>query len=113
MSKLILFLAALILSLGLYGQGQGTFRGTIKNKQTNEPLVGASIVLKLDRSFGTAADENGAFSMSLNRGSYIFVISFTGMKSDSVSIHIEPGQVIERNIALEPFISQLQGVEIK
>jgi iron complex outermembrane receptor protein len=113
MGKLILFLTALMLSLGLFGQGQGTFQGTIRNKQTNEPLVGASIVLKLDRSFGTAADENGAFSISLNRGSYIFEISFTGMKSDSVSIHIEPGQVIERNIALEPFVSQLQGVEIK
>ena len=75
MGKLILFLTALMLSLGLFGQGQGTFQGTIRNKQTNEPLVGASIVLKLDRSFGTAADENGAFSISLNRGSYIFEIS--------------------------------------
>ncbi len=113
MNRLILFLSAFALSMGLHGQEQGTFRGSVKDKQTNEPLVGASIVLKLDRSFGTSADINGEFSIQLNAGSYIFDVTFTGMKSDSVSFHIEPGQVIQRNILLEPFLSQLQGVEIK
>jgi len=113
MNRLILFFAALTAGLGLYGQGQGTFRGSVKDKQTNEPLVGASIILKLDRSFGTAADVNGEFFLLLKRGAYIFEVSFTGMKSDSVSFYIESGQVIERNIFLEPFVSQLQGVEIK
>jgi iron complex outermembrane receptor protein len=113
MNRLILFVAALMFSVGLHGQEQGTFRGSVKDKQTNEPLVGASIVLKLDRSFGTSADINGEFSIQLDAGSYIFDVTFTGMKSDSVSFHIEPGQVIQRNILLEPFLSQLQGVEIK
>lgn len=112
MGRPILFIAALIFSIGLYGQGQGTFRGSIRDKTTNEPLVGASIVLRLDRSFGTASDINGEFSIMLQHGSYVFDISFTGMKSDSVSFHIEDDQVIERNILLQPFVSQLQGVEI-
>jgi iron complex outermembrane receptor protein len=113
MFRLLFFLAALFAGAGLFGQGQGTFKGTVRDKMTNEPLVGANIILKLDRSFGTAADINGNFTLQLNRGTYIFEVSFTGMKSDSVSFHIESGQVIERNILLEPFISQLQGVEIK
>jgi len=113
MGRQILFFAALILSIGLYGQGQGTFRGSVRDKLTNEPLVGASIILRLDRSFGTATNINGEFSLLLNHGSYIFEVSYTGMKSDSVSFHIEAGQVIERNIIIEPFVSQLQGVEIK
>jgi iron complex outermembrane receptor protein len=113
MARIAIFFAAMIISLGLFGQGQGTFKGTIRDKQTNEPLIGANIILKLDRSFGTAADINGQFSMVLNRGSYIFEISYTGMKTDSVSFHIEADQVIERNIYLEPFVSQLQGVEVK
>jgi hypothetical protein len=112
MGRLILFLTALTVSLGLNGQEQGTFRGIVRDKETNEALVGANIVLRLDRSFGTSTDMNGEFSLHLNRGYYIFEASFTGMKSDSVSFHIEPGQVIERNILLEPFVSQLQGVEI-
>lgn len=113
MGKLIFFLAALTFSLGLFGQEQGTFRGTVKDKLTGDPLVGASIVLRLDRSFGTAADENGHFSIVLNRGTYVFEVTFTGMQTDSVSFHIESGQVIERNILLDPLVSQLQGVEIK
>jgi outer membrane cobalamin receptor len=112
MGRLILFFVVLVLSQGIYSQEQGTFRGNIRDKVTNEPLVGASIVLRLDRSFGTAADINGDFSIQLNPGSYVFEISFTGMKSDSVSLHVEPGQVIERKILLVPFVSQLQGVEI-
>lgn len=113
MRKVLLFCAALSVSVGLYGQVQGIFKGTVRDKQTNEPLIGANIILKLDRSFGTAADINGQFSLTLNHGSYIFEISYTGMKTDSVAFHMEPGQVIERNILLEPFVSQLQGVEIK
>jgi outer membrane cobalamin receptor len=113
MRKLILLIATLTLSIGSYGQGMGTFKGTVRDRATNEPLVGANIILKLDRSFGTAADANGQFILQLQSGSYIFEISFTGMKTDSVSFHISDGQVIERNILLDPFVSQLQGVEIK
>jgi len=112
MSRLIVFLAALIISTGLYGQDQGTFRGSVKDRQTGEPLVGANIILKLDRSFGTAADVDGEFRLLLSPGFYIFEITFTGMKSDSVSFRIEAGQVVERTILLDPFVSQLQGVEI-
>jgi iron complex outermembrane receptor protein len=113
MGRLIFLFAALSISIGLYGQGMGTFKGSVRDRATNEPLVGANIILKLDRSFGTAADVNGEFSLMLQPGSYIFEISFTGMKTDSVSFHIADGQVIERNILLDPFVSQLQGVEIK
>jgi outer membrane cobalamin receptor len=113
MGRLILFIATLTASLGLFGQGQGTFKGIVREKETNDPLVGANIVLKLDRSFGTSTDMNGEFSLTLNHGNYLFEVRFTGMKSDSVSFHIEPGQVIERTFLLEPFVSQLQGVEIK
>ncbi|MCU0371538.1 MAG: TonB-dependent receptor plug domain-containing protein, partial [Bacteroidales bacterium] len=113
MKRLILFITILAFHSTITGQEKGTFKGTVRDSQTNEPLIGANIILKLDRSFGTAADINGAFSIELNHGSYIFEISYTGMRTDSVSFHIEPGQVIERNILLEPFVSQLQGVEIK
>lgn len=113
MKRLVLLIALLTGSIYASGQDTGTFKGLIREKGTDEPLVGASIILRLDPTFGTAADINGAFSLQLKRGSYTFLVTYTGMKSDTLSIHIEPGQTIERNIYLEPFISQLQGVEIK
>ena len=113
MKRFILFFLLLASCNGVISQEKSTFKGTVRDKQTNEALIGANIILKLDRSFGTASDINGNFSIVLNHGSYISEISFTGMKTDSVSFHIDPGQVIERIIFLEPFVSQLQGVEIK
>jgi outer membrane cobalamin receptor len=112
MKRLILIFIVWLTVVTAFSQGQGTFKGIVKDKQTLEPLIGANIILKLDRSFGTASDVEGKFAMQLDRGNYIFEITFTGMKSDSVSFHIEPGQVIEREVLLEPFVSQLQGVEI-
>jgi len=108
---LVIFLFASAIALN--AQNYGTFRGTVKDKSTLEPLIGASVILRLDRSFGTAADINGQFSLQLQRGTYTFLITYTGMKSDTISLRIEPGQTVERHILLEPFVSQLQGVEIK
>ncbi len=106
---LILFLAVKIAP----GQDYGTFKGTVKDQSNGEALIGANIILKLDPTFGTAADINGAFSLSLSPGNYTFLVSYTGMKSDTVSFHIGPGQLVTREILMEPLISQLQGVEIK
>lgn len=106
----ILLIAA---AVGAYGQDYGIFKGTVKDRANLEPLIGANIILRLDPSFGTAADINGAFSLMLQRGLYTFLVTYTGMKSDTLSFRIEPGQTIEREILLEPFVSQLQGVEIK
>ncbi|MBW6461027.1 MAG: TonB-dependent receptor [Bacteroidales bacterium] len=108
---LIIFLFASAIALN--AQDYGTFRGTVKDKNTLEPLIGASVILRLDPSFGTAANINGHFSLQLQRGSYTFLITYTGMKSDTISFRIDPGQTVERHILLEPFVSQLQGVEIK
>lgn len=113
MNKLVFTIILLLAGLVVSGQEIGTFRGVVMEKGTNEPLIGANIILRLDPSFGTAADINGAFFLQLKRGSYTFLVTYTGMKSDTLTVHIEPGQTIERNIYLEPFISQLQGVEIK
>ncbi|HNQ83333.1 MAG TPA: TonB-dependent receptor [Bacteroidales bacterium] len=113
MKKIVLLLAVLLTAVYAFSQDKGTFRGIVRDKTNNEPLIGANIILKLDRSFGSASDIDGRFSLRLDPGSYIFEISYTGMKSDSVSVRINPGETVEREILLEPFVSQLQGVEVK
>jgi len=113
MRRILILLVTTFVSLALFSQEYGTFKGSIRDKTTNEPLIGASVILKLDRSFGTAADINGQFSMELKQGVYTFVISYTGMKSDTVTVHVDPGQMVERTVFLEPMVSLLQGVEIK
>lgn len=113
MRRLFLILAVFGSALTAASQEFGAFMGTVREEGTNEMLAGASIVLKLDPSFGTAADADGAFSLVLKPGNYTFLVSYTGMKSDTLSFSIAPGQTVERHIILTPFVSQLQGVEIK
>ena len=113
MNRLVLFLALFLGAAALHSQEQGTFKGSVRDKSNDEALIGANIILRLDPTFGTAADANGEFSLTLKPGSYTFLVTFTGMQSDTVSVTIGPGQVVVRNILLEPFVSQLQGVEIK
>ena len=109
MRRFILLFAAFLAASCLFGQEKGIFKGSVKDQQTGEALIGANIILKMDRSFGTAADVNGNFTISLDRGTYIFEISYTGMKTDSVSFHIEAGQV--ETAAAAPFGKHYRAIE--
>lgn len=95
------------------GQEEGTFKGTIIDRETGETLVGANVVLRSDPTIGAASDVRGHFSISLPPGSYTFVINFTGMKSDTLSIELMAGQTIEKKIVLQPYISELEGIEVR
>lgn len=95
------------------GQDYGYFKGVVKEKATGETLVGAHVILKKDRSFGAATDLNGRFSLMLKPGDYIFLVSFTSMKTDTVSVHIAANRTTERIIELLPFSTVFDEIEIK
>ncbi|MDD4515504.1 TonB-dependent receptor [Massilibacteroides sp.] len=74
-----------------------TITGTLFDKQTNEPLIGASVVIK-GTSIGTAADIDGKFSLEVNDPNAILVCRFIGYNSleyplngqTTVSISLSP-----------------------
>ncbi|WP_217809500.1 SusC/RagA family TonB-linked outer membrane protein [Massilibacteroides vaginae] len=57
-----------------------TITGTLLDKQTNEPLIGASVVIK-GTSIGTAADFDGKFSLEVSDPNAILVCRFIGYNS--------------------------------
>lgn len=57
-----------------------TVTGVLLDKQTNEPLIGASVVIK-GTSTGTAADIDGKFSLEVNSPNAILVCRFIGYNS--------------------------------
>jgi len=93
-------------------QNYGYFKGVVVAADNNETLIGANIKVKKNPSIGAAADINGRFSIKVPEGHYTFVISFTGMETDTVVVDIKAGQTVERTIKLEEFVSNLQGVEV-
>ncbi len=98
---------------GLKAQTKAVFQGTIIDAEDGSPLVGANIKLRKDFSTGTVSDQEGRFSIRLDPGNYIFVLSFIGMETDSVSISLKPGEVFEKQFFLFPVWKELAEVEIK
>ncbi|MCK4678811.1 MAG: TonB-dependent receptor [Bacteroidales bacterium] len=112
MMRFFIILFFLTFQAKVFSQDTGFFRGRVTD-DTGEPLIGASIILKSDPTIGSAADLNGFFSISVYPGSHAFVIHYTGMKSDTVTVLIKSGQTIEKNITLTPYVSELKEIEIK
>ena len=63
-------------------------KGTILDSQTNEPLIGVSIIEK-GTSNGTVTDLDGNFSINTSKGS-ILVISYVGYKSQEIPAKESP-----------------------
>ena len=94
-------------------QDHGYFEGTVRADDTGETLIGAHVKLKGDISTGAITDLDGDFRIKLAEGHYIFIVSYTGMKTTTIKVDIKPGETINEDIRLEPYVSELQGVEIK
>jgi hypothetical protein len=57
----------------LSAQSFGKLTGTVKNKNTNEAIIGATIFLKTEPGIGTSSDINGNLNLYLEEGNYIIV----------------------------------------
>ena len=106
---LLIFLSFLRIS---FSQETGNFKGIVKAKETGEVLIGAHVILKKDPSIGTVTNTEGEFSILLKPGNYFFVISFTNMKKDTVSVVIIAGKTVERIIELFPYTKVFDEIEI-
>lgn len=85
MKNYILYLICL---LGFYGFSQSTIKGIVyENTQDNKniPLIGASVVW-LNTTTGTQTDINGKFEIPYNQEYKQLVISFIGMRTDTVLV---------------------------
>ncbi len=112
MKKSILIVFLLISLRGLT-QEPGYFEGVIYADDTGESLIGAHVRLKSDFSIGAISDIDGKFKIRLSPGTYTFLVSFTGMQTSSIAVSIKPGEVVNQEIRLKPYVNELQGVEIK
>lgn len=80
--SLLFFLGA---ATGLLAQNR-TITGTVKDKESNEPMIGANILVK-GTSNGTATDIDGRFSLEIPAGQgLVLEVSSTGYLTTEVAI---------------------------
>jgi len=64
---------------------QGQIKGRILDKKTNEPLIGATVLL-VDKKTGTASDQNGNFTLTVQSLPVTLKINFLGYKPYELKI---------------------------
>lgn len=111
-----ILLASIVCSLCISelsaAQSGGTVQGIVYDSHTNEKLPGANIILG-ERHGGTTTDLNGRFRLrDLSAGSTTLTVSYLGYQTKEVTIEIESGVTLEKDIALEDNFMELEGITI-
>jgi len=105
----LLFFPAIILN----AQQKAEFRGVITDALDGSALVAANVRNKKDFSTGTISDQDGRFSIQLDPGTYTFIISFIGMQSETITLSLEPGEIIKKQFQLKHLWQEIDEVEVR
>lgn len=103
----LLFGFMFISTLTVFSQSKVT--GTVIDGEFNQPLAGASVVVK-GTTTGTATDFDGKFEITTSQKSGEIVISFLGYETKTVSYTITGNSVNVGNVVVSPEAGQLEEV---
>jgi len=81
----MLLLSLLLLSTSLVAQNKSMIKGLVVD-DTNQPLIGATVIIKDVKNSGVITDTNGQFSLNVPEGKKVLVISYIGYKTQEVNI---------------------------
>ena len=100
----------LLFSTFIFSQNKSVISGTVLNKENNEPLPFASIVLK-NYPIGTISNENGEFDFYIPKSKQndTIAVSFIGFNSYEIPVNIAQGGL---KITLQPSSNILDEVVI-
>lgn len=111
--KLVLTLVALtVLPIWSYAQ-DGKIRGTVRDRESGEPLVGANVLIE-GTSLGAATDVNGEYIiLSVPPGVYTLRVSLVGYAPLTVSnVRVNANITTTQDFRIASSAVQLQAVEI-
>ena len=111
--RLLLLIGLVVSSVNLYSQtGTGVLKGNITDKDSKEPIIGATIQLLNDLSKGTATDIDGNYVLVLDTGYYKILSSYLGLQSDTFSVTIKENIISQKNIQLKSNAKMLETVVV-
>lgn len=91
---------------------EGILVGNVSDRQTQETLIGSSVVMLNDKSRGAATDIDGNYRFQMPVGTHQVICSFTGMKADTVTVQIFEGRETRWNFTMENYAEQLGVVVV-
>ena len=112
-TKKYLFLIFLLLITLTSAAQKGAISGVVRDKKTNETIIGANVVLQ-GTTIGASTDLDGNFTISnLAPGTYNLLVSFISYKTHMVEkVKVNAGETKSLNIAIEETSTSIAGVTI-
>ena len=109
----IVLMGFLILGSGfsLLAQEKGTVRGIVTDAKSGDVLPGVNIQVK-GTFFGTTTDNDGAYFLSLNPGTYTLVFSFLGYKTEQKTVTLAAGEIVNLDVALSEDVLNLGEIVV-
>jgi len=98
MSKTLLCVFFLLISLTALSQKKFTVSGTIRDESTGEQLIGASVVIKELPKNGTATNSYGFYSITAPKGEYTLLVTYIGYETLAQPVSLSQNQTV--NIGL-------------
>ncbi|MEZ4902409.1 MAG: TonB-dependent receptor [Spirosomataceae bacterium] len=100
------------ISATLFAQNNGTILGIVKDKRTQEPLIGVTVQVE-NTTQGVTTDTDGKYKIILPVGSYNLKATFVGYKAESkFNLVLTSGNAQQINFELEEEAIQLQEAKV-
>lgn len=90
----------------------GVLKGTVSDKETKEPVIGATIQLLKDLSKGSVTDVEGNYVLVLETGKYQLLVNYLGYQKDTIWVEIKENAVTQKNIQLLQSAKNLETVVV-
>ncbi|MDZ7878340.1 MAG: carboxypeptidase-like regulatory domain-containing protein [Saprospiraceae bacterium] len=104
-------IALIILTNPIIFAQTGKIQGTVKTvKNTPIPFISVGIADEMNK--GVLTQEDGSFSLSVNKGNQTLVVSGVGFETQQVAVLISEDKTTVLDIILQEANAQLQTVEI-
>jgi TonB dependent receptor-like, beta-barrel/CarboxypepD_reg-like domain/TonB-dependent Receptor Plug Domain len=75
-------------------QSQHTISGTIKDKQSGELLIGATVIVKELKNVGASSNAYGFYSLTLPEGTYTILVQYLGYSTITDTINLDRDKTI-------------------
>lgn len=83
--KIIVISTVVLLTASLSAQNTRVIRGKVVDEQNN-PVIGATIVVKDMPAHGTVTDIDGNFTLSIPVDKHVIIVSYVGMETQEVDV---------------------------
>jgi hypothetical protein len=107
MNRLLFTLILLLINISSYAQKRFTINGTIRDAETGETLIGASVRIQERSTSGTTSNNYGFYSLSSAEGDYTLVFSYIGYQTVMQKISLHGDQTLNLSLKVSGSLQEV------